>query len=481
MTEPTQNGAGDPARPVGRPVPAGPPADVGSAPFGNAIPGGGVPSDDAAGAEWDAALDHAMDEFDRDDAAGDRSGGVNGAGDGSTDQHGRSRARLRAAVSTMTGRMMSERAVRASEAAAAAATASAQAAQAAAAGQSGTKEPPRRSAFHWGFFGGFGVLIAYVTYLVLDTIRDTLILIAIAMLLAIGLDPLVNLITKRGMRRGSGVAIVFIGLLVVIGAAIYAIIPPIVNEVGSFAATVPQLITDLQNNSSIRDLDTKFGILNAIRNSNIVQTLGSGAASGLLTATATVASVALDLLIILVLTLYLLSGFPKIKAAGYRLVPASRRVRVSDLGDRVLKQMGGYLSGATIIAIQAGLVAGTFAAIIGLPYPWAIGLAAAVLDFIPVVGPITVGVGMTLIGFTQGVAIGIIAGVFYLLQHMFEAYWLYPRVMRRTVDISTGAVVVAILIGAALLGVTGAILAVPVAAAIMLIVREVIMPMQEGS
>lgn len=377
--------------------------------------------------------------------------------------------------------MMSERAVRASEAAAAAATASAKAAEAAAAGQTGPKEPPRRSAFHWGFFGGFGVLIAYITYLVLDTIRDTLILIAIAMLLAIGLDPLVNLITKRGMRRGSGVAIVFVGLLVVIGAAIYAIIPPIVNEVGTFASSVPQLVSELQNNSSIRDLDTKFGILNAIQNSNIVQTLGSGAASGLLTATATVASVAVDLLIILVLTLYLLSGFPKIKAAAYRLVPASKRRRVTDLGDKVLKQMGGYLSGATIIAIQAGLVAGIFAAVIGLPYPWAIGLAAAVLDFIPVVGPITVGIGMTLIGFTQGVAIGIIAGIFYLLQHMFEAYWLYPRVMRRTVDISTGAVVVAILIGAALLGVTGAILAVPVAAAIMLIVREVIMPMQEGS
>ena len=479
MTEPAPNGAGDPARPVSRTEPnAGQSADVGSAPFGDAHaadPAG------PGGAEWDAALDHALDEFDRADAAENRAAGLNGAGDGSTDQHGRSRARLRSAVTTMTSRMMSERAVRASEAAAAAATASAKAAEAAAAGQTGPKEPPRRSAFHWGFFGGFGVLIAYITYLVLDTIRDTLILIAIAMLLAIGLDPLVNLITKRGMRRGSGVAIVFVGLLVVIGAAIYAIIPPIVNEVGTFASSVPQLVTELQNNSSIRDLDTKFGILNAIQNSNIVQTLGSGAASGLLTATATVASVALDLLIILVLTLYLLSGFPKIKAAAYRLVPASNRRRVTDLGDKVLKKMGGYLSGATLIAIQAGLVAGIFAAVIGLPYPWAIGLAAAVLDFIPVVGPITVGIGMTLIGFTQGVAIGIIAGIFYLLQHMFEAYWLYPRVMRRTVDISTGAVVVAILIGAALLGVTGAILAVPVAAAIMLIVREVIMPMQEGS
>jgi predicted PurR-regulated permease PerM len=440
------------------------------------------PSSGPAGPEWDVALENALDEFDlehNEETTASELGSAGPEGNGA-EHHQRSRDRLRATLSTMTSRMMSERAVRASEAAAAAATASAQAAQSVADGHEQRRDR-QRSAFHWGFFGGIGVLIAYVSYLVLDTIRDTLVLIAIATLLAIGLDPLVNLITKRGWKRGYGVLIVFVGLLVIIGAAIYAIIPPIVNEVGSFVSTVPSLITDLQNNENIRDLDTKFGLLDALRNSNIVQNLGSGAAGGLLTATATVASVFLDLLIILVLTLYFLAGFPKIKAAAYRLVPASRRSRVTELGDKVLKQMGGYLSGATIISIQAGLVAGIFAAVIGLPYPWAIGLAAAVLDFIPVVGPITVGVGMTLIGFTQGVAIGIFAGIFYLAQHMFEAYWLYPRVMRRTVDISTGAVVVAILIGAALLGVTGAILAVPVAAAIMLIVREVIMPMQERS
>ncbi|HYN71746.1 MAG TPA: AI-2E family transporter, partial [Nakamurella sp.] len=283
------------------------------------------------------------------------------------------------------------------------------------------------------------------------------------------------------LRRGGAVATVFLALLAVIAAAIYAIVPPIVNEVGSFVGSVPQLIESLQENPTIQNLDQRFQLLDALRNSNIVQNVGSGAAGGLLTASVTVASVFLDLVIILILTLYFLAGFPRIKAAAYRLVPATRRPRVVELSDRVLKQMGGYLSGATIIAIQAGLIAGIFAFIIGLPYPWAIALGAAVLDFIPVVGPIIIGVSMTLLGFTQSLAIGIIAGVFYLCQHLFEAYWLYPRVMRRTVEISTGAVVVAILIGASLLGVTGAILAVPVAAAIMLIVREVIMPMQERS
>lgn len=447
---------------------------------------GGAERPGGADAALDAAIDDALAELARDHSTASSADSPDDSPESvraQSERWRRSRAGLRAAMHTLSTRVVSDRAVAASEVAseaAAAASASAQAAHAAAEGQG--RAPARRaSPFEWGFLGGLGVLIAYVTFLVLDSIRDTLLLIAIATLLAIGLDPLVSMMTRRGLRRGAGVAVVFLGLLAVIGAAVYAIIPPIVNEVGSFITSVPVLISNLQTNETIRDLDQRFGVLDALRNSNIVQNVGSGAAGGILSAGFTVATVFADLLIVLILTLYLLAGFHRIKAAAYRLVPASRRARVMDLSDRILKQMGGYLSGATIIALQAGLVAGVFSAIIGLPYPWAIALGAAVLDFIPVVGPIIVGVSITLIGFTQGLAIGIISGAFYLCQHLFEAYWLYPRVMRRTVNISTGGVVVAILIGAALLGVTGAILAVPVAAAIMLIVREVIMPMQERS
>jgi predicted PurR-regulated permease PerM len=239
------------------------------------------------------------------------------------------------------------------------------------------------------------------------------------------------------------------------------------------------LLIDLQQNSTIKNLNQKFGFLDALQNTASVKDIGSGAAGSIVTAGVTVAAVAFDLLVVLVLTLFFLAGFPKMRLAAYRLAPATRRMRVTDLGDKIFKQMGGYLAGATIVAMQAGLVAGAFAAIVGLPYPWAIALGAAVLDFVPVVGPITVGISMTLLGFTQSLTIGIVAAVFYVTQHLFEAYWLYPRVMRRQVDISTGAVVVALLVGGSLLGVTGAVLAVPVAAAVQLIVREVVMPMQE--
>lgn len=444
----------------------------------------GVEAAERASAALDAVIDETLDALEREEPAGAaRSRGrdappaaaVDSADDDAEADGNDRRARIRSAIKALSSTVLADEAARIE---AASATTAADGIGPAGAVREGGQT---RSPLHWGFFGGLGVLIAYATFLALDTIRGTLILIAIAALLAIGLNPLVSMLVRNGLRRGLAVATVFIALVAVITAAVFAIIPPVISEVISFIGALPQIIADLQNNPTIQNLDQRFGVLQALRESNIVQNLGSGAAGGILSAGVTVATIFVDVLIILILTLYFLAGFPRIKAGAYRLVPASRRTRVTDLGDRVLKQMGGYLSGATIIALQAGLVAGIFAFAVGLPYPWAIALGATVLDFVPVVGPIIVGLGMTLLGFTQSLAIGIVAGVFYLCQHLFEAYWLYPRVMRRTVDISTGAVVVAILVGAALLGVTGAILAVPVAAGVILIVREVIMPIQERS
>ena len=391
----------------------------------------------------------------------------------------RRRAGLGVSLSTLSQRIMAERTARAMQAAEAAAEASRRAAVDATSVDRSADVGRASHPFRTGFFSGLGLLLAYATYLSLDTLRGTLIVIAVALLLAIGLDPAVGALVRRGMRRGWAVALVFLGLLAVLGGALYAIVPPIITELATFVKTVPTLIANLQTNDTINNLNQKFGVLNAIKSSNFIQNIGSGAAGSLLTAGVTVASVAADLLIVLILSLFFLAGFPKIKSSAYRLAPATKRVRVTDLGDKIIKQMGGYLVGATIVALQAGLVAGTFAAIVGLPYPWAIALAAAVLDFVPVIGPITVGLSMTLLGFTQSLTIGMVAAVFYITQHLFEAYWLYPRVMRRQVDISTGAVVVALLVGGALLGVTGAVLAVPVAAAVQLIVREVVMPIQE--
>lgn len=326
--------------------------------------------------------------------------------------------------------------------------------------------------FRTGLLVGIGLLLAYALYLSLSTLLSTLVVLAISALLAVGLDPVVRLLTRHGMRRGLAAAITFFGLLAVLGGAIYAIIPPVVQEVVALIKVAPDKLKQLLEDPTISSLDERFKLIEKVQ--DYLSNVGAGAASGVFTA----AGVAVDLLVVLVLTLYFLLGLPRILDASYGLVPASRRARVREIGDKVISQMGGYLGGALVIALQAGLVAGLFAWFVGLPYPLAIGAGAFVLDFVPVVGPIIIGVAMALLGFTQSIVVGIVAAAFYIGQHLFEAYWLYPRVMRRAVHISSAAVIVAIIIGAALLGVVGAVLAVPVAAALQLIIREVVLPRQ---
>jgi predicted PurR-regulated permease PerM len=337
---------------------------------------------------------------------------------------------------------------------------------------------PRRmivAPFRTGLLAGLGLLLAYALYLSLSTILSTLVVLGISVVLAVGLDPVVRLLMRAGLRRAGAVAITFLGLLAILGGAIYAIIPPIVSQIAALILVLPDRLNALMNDRTVRLLDDRFGIIARIQ--GYVANLGPGAANGVFTA----AGIAVDLLIVLVLTLYFLSGLPRITDAAYRLVPVSRRVRAREIGDMVMVNMGGYLGGATAIALQAGLVAGIFAWIVGLPYPLAIAAGAFVLDFVPVVGPVIIGVSMALLGFTQSLVIGIVAAAFYIGQHLFEAYWLYPKVMRRSVHISTAAVIVAIIVGAALLGVVGAVLAVPVAAALQLIVREVVQPRQDAA
>lgn len=338
-------------------------------------------------------------------------------------------------------------------------------------------EIPRRrllaAPFRTGLLLGLGLLLAYALYLSLSTIRSTLVILGISALLAIGLDPVVRFLVRRGLKRGIAVTITFFGLLGVLGGAIYAIIPPIVQEIAALITAAPQELDRLLNDPTVRSLDERFGLIEKVQ--EYLAGLGPGAASGVFTA----AGVAVDLVVVLILTLYFLLGLPRVMDAAYRLLPASRRVRVREIGDEVVRQMGGYLGGAFVIALQAGVVAGVFAWAVGLPYPLAIGAGAFVLDFVPVVGPIIIGVSMALLGFTHSIVVGIVAAAFYVGQHLFEAYWLYPRVMRRAVHISSAAVIVAIIIGAALLGVVGAVLAVPVAAAVQLIIREVVLPRQD--
>jgi predicted PurR-regulated permease PerM len=186
--------------------------------------------------------------------------------------------------------------------------------------------------------------------------------------------------------------------------------------------------------------------------------------------------------IVIVLTLYFLASLPSVKRAGYALAPASKRARVTDLGDRILRNVGSYVSGAFIVAMVAGISSLIFLFVVGLgEYAVALAAVVALLDVIPMIGATIGAVVVTAIGFATDPKIGLICVIFYVAYQAVENYIVYPRVMARSVDIPGSLIVVAALVGAALLGVIGALLAIPTAAALLLLLREVVRPRQESS
>lgn len=347
----------------------------------------------------------------------------------------------------------------------------------------GEPGPPldRRAPFYIGFMGAAGALIAFWLLTHIEAIGSTLVLIVVSLFLAAGLNPAVEFVERRGLRRTYAVIIVIVGVLIGVALFVVAIVPVITDQVASITDRAPEWLDRLQQNQQVQDLDAEYDVIDKIRDyvtgGDFVSTLFGGAIGvGL-----AVLGALFNAFIILVLTLYFLSSLEKTKAAIYRLAPASRRDRVSRLGDRIFRSIGGYVSGAFIVATCAGVSSLIFLFAIGLgEYAVALAFVVAILDVIPMIGATIGAVVVTAIAFAEDPKMGVACVIFYLIYQQVENYVLYPRVMSKSVDIPGAVTVIAALVGAALLGVVGALLAIPTAAAIMMLTREVFIRRQDA-
>jgi len=188
-----------------------------------------------------------------------------------------------------------------------------------------------------------------------------------------------------------------------------------------------------------------------------------------------------NIITVLILTLYFVSAFDRIKSFGYRLVPRPRRARAILIGDEILGRVGGYVAGAVVIAVIAGVTSLIWLSALGVPYPLALALLVAITDLIPLVGATIGAVIVTAVAFFVSWPVGVATLIFYLIYQQVENYVIYPRVMKRSVDVSPAAAIVSVLIGGALLGVVGALLAIPMCAATQLIMKEIVIPRQEAA
>jgi predicted PurR-regulated permease PerM len=381
----------------------------------------------------------------------------------------------------------------AAEAEAEAAEAEAEAAEARAeAAEAGTTPPgpPRygrpgrpftRSPFVVGLLGGLGLALAYVIFLLAQDALRILILVFIAAFFAVGLNPAVVRLRKLGLPRGLAVAAVGLGVVLLACGGLLALVPPIVTQTSALVDNLPGYLNDLQNNPTIRDLNERYDVVDRARSVATPENMNR-VATGVLGGLPAVFGAIFNVLTVAVLTIYFMAAFDRLKHNAYQLVPASRRERVQLLGDEILTKVGAYMAGALAIALIAGASTFLFLLIVGVAYPFALAVVVAVCDLIPQVGATIGSIVATLIAFaTSGLVVGIACLVFFIAYQQLENFFIYPRIMARAVKVSDLAALVAVLVGATLLGIVGALIAIPAVAAVQLIGREVLVPRQARS
>jgi predicted PurR-regulated permease PerM len=330
----------------------------------------------------------------------------------------------------------------------------------------------RRSPFMIGMLAAFGVAVAYGLIELIIGARSVLIIIGLALFVAAGLDPVVGWLVRHRMPRWAAVLVVIGCAAAVAAGFLAAAIPPLVSEATALAHQIPHYMHNLQDrNSGLGKLNVKYHIQDRL--TKLITNRGGSLAGGVLGAGKLVLTGASFILAVTVLSIYFLVGLPQIKVFAYKLVPHSRRPRVILIGDEILAKVGGYVLGNFITSLIAGLGTYFWLLAFGVPYPLLLGMFVALLDLIPVIGSTVGGAVVTLVALTVSLPVALATLAFYIGYRLAEDYLIVPRIMGRTVQVPAIVSLIAVLIGGVLLGIIGALVAIPVAAAIRLLLHEI--------
>ncbi len=343
--------------------------------------------------------------------------------------------------------------------------------------------PPRPSfatysPFRLGLTAAVGFGVAYLFFRALYRGQETFLLILLALFLAAGLDPAVRRVQSWGVSRGLAVAIVFATTLLLLTALGFAVVPPLVQQTDTFVHNLPGYVTELQHNRRVAELDRRFGVLESVQSYLKQSSLIKSVAGNLLSVGTAVASIIFQIFTLAVLTLYFLAFLGDIVHFGYRLTPASKRVQVSMIGDKIVAQIGHYVVGTAALALLRGLFTLAMLAILGVPYPFALAFIAAVLDIAPVVGTALAGLVVSTVVLLESVPDGIAVICFFIAYEVLARLVFIPRLLDSSVRISPAAALVGALAGYAMFGVIGFLISIPLVAVITLILREVLLPRQ---
>ena len=338
----------------------------------------------------------------------------------------------------------------------------------------------RSHPFYFGFVATLGALCAIILMRALGSVTQVFVLILVALFLATGLNPAVEAIRSRGVSRVSAVTIIFVSVIAFVIFFAWVVIPPVVSQGSQLINNLPSLLQDLKANVTINKLNDQFALIDTLQaklkeftanGTLLVSTFG-----GVIGVGKSVISGTFSALTILVLTLYFITSLPQMVELGVRLAPASRRDRVAKLTNAIIARVGSFVGAQIVIAFMGATFVLILGFILGLPSPVAIAMVVLVCALVPLIGHF-LGCGIvTIIALTVSIPVGVISFVAYVVYVQVENYLVTPRIMKKTLEVPGAVTIVAALIGSSLLGLIGGLLAVPVAAAIILILDEVVFP-----
>lgn len=339
--------------------------------------------------------------------------------------------------------------------------------------------------FYFGFLATAGALISLTFLRALAGASQVFVLILISLFFAAGLNPAVEFFQRRGMKRGAAVGLIVAIVLTVVGLFSWIVIPPMIDQINLFIRNAPTLVSSLKNNSTINNLNQHFGVVDALQK-KINASIHDGqfvvsAFGGVVGVGKAVLSGAFALLTLLVLTLYFTASLPQVTGVAYRLVPISRRARVAGLSDAIIARVGAFVASQATVAVIAGIFALLLGLILHVPYTTPVAVLVFLFGLVPLIGHFLGCTIFTLVALTKSPLTAIIVFVTYVIYVQIENYVVMPRIMKKSLSMPGLVTILAAMLGTSLLGPVGGLLAVPVAAAVMLILEEVVFPKQNLS
>ncbi|TCU45514.1 AI-2E family transporter [Curtobacterium sp. PhB146] len=343
----------------------------------------------------------------------------------------------------------------------------------------------RVNAFRIGFMGAIGVLVALLAGTIIGELSTVLVYIGVALFLALGIDPLVSFL-ERLIPRWAAITVVVVGVLAAFAGVVFAVVPILVEQATNLIQNFPEVVDDISKQQWVQDLSKQFAgsfdIDHALESvQSFVENPGNllSVGGGILAVGSGILSGLTGVLIVLILMLYFLASMRGMKRAAYRFVPASRRENFIDVSEQITQAVGRYVVGQVSQALINGILSLVLLLIIGAPLPVLLASFAFLGSLIPLVGTLGAAVVISLLCLFASPATALAAAIYYLVYMQVEAYLISPRIMSRAVQVPGALVVIAAVAGGTIGGVLGALVALPVAASIIIIVQKVIYPRQE--